>query len=615
MNVREKTPDKILVNVEFLKNAISESETEKNTLKEYENSKNMLIALGSALISCLLTLIPSWSKWGIGLKISISLISGSFFIGSLWFLIKLLQTKKVLKKLDYQDLNAHIIDEAKKKIRYTALLIISFQKSKTGEVTFMTEKQGNYLIHCDMDPYKKIEDQKENIINYLATTYNIPKKQIVSIDPLSNEPFFNIKPIHKEETQNGFVFFQIKIKKKAKQDLVNHKDVSWKTIAEMEGMPDLMGRNQDIVMALNEIKTKISDTFEDSYGPLHIIWNITKKCPYNCAFCATKDDSRPELNTVEKLQVLHHIFSAKEYISTLDFAGGDPMYDDGIRTVILNAINSLGEEHVSITTTGKGIQAIGNTAEEDISKLLSRCEITIDASHENLTSKSVQSIFSRKSPEYCNHNFSQIQMASDNLQNLIINIPLIDCTLSDEEVDNLLAKLLKLKQDFSEIHIEAQIIRLMPVGAFGDNDAYNNEYAKYNPLDLAKNLKTRIDNIGIPCRYHCSLRVLPKLGSCDARCNMLTKKLGIDCSGNVFACTWGAYLNMPNKEITQNPFYLGNLVSSNLKSILEGQKSKTPAYKRISREIANQGNKPYCEAISWYFTGNVSENNDPLAKE
>lgn len=614
MKVREKTPDKILVNVDLLKTAITENEVQKKANKEREKSINMLLALGGGLTSCLLTLIPSWAAWGNFLRVLISIISAAFLLSSLWFLIKLIQSTRMLKVYKKRDLNEYIIDEAKKRIRYTALLIISFQKAKTGEVTFMTEKQGNYLVHCDMEPYKAIGDQKESIINYLTTSYNIQKNQIVEVMPLSSEPFFSIKPVHNKETQNGFIFFQIKLKKKAKQDLTSHRKVSWKTIEEMEGIPELMGRNQDIVMALNEIKTKIVDTFEDTYGPTHVIWNITKMCPYNCAICATRDELRMELSTEEKLQVLNHIFSAKEYISTLDFAGGDPMYDRGIRTVIMQAINSLGEEHVSITTTGKGIQAIGNTAEEEISKLLSRCEITIDASHENLASGTQTSDFQRNSPEYCNHNFAQIQSISDSLQNLMINIPLLDDDLSDDEINNLIFKLSKLKQDYSEIHIETQIIRLMPVGAFGDNDIYTSKYVSYNPIELAKKIKARIEQIGIPCRYHCSLRILPKIGTCETRCNMLDRKIGIDCAGNVFACTWGAYLNMHGKDITQNPFYLGNLVSSSLKSILEGQGNKTSAYKRISREIANKTRKPYCEAVSWHFKSGVDENNDPLAK-
>ena len=614
MSVRDKTPDKILVNIDFLKSAVSESKTLNVTEKECENSRNMFLAFIGGLTSCLLTLIPSWNSWGIVLKIIIVPISVIFLLLSLWFLIKFIQSKKKLKGMQSRDIEDYIINESKEKIRYTALLVISYQKAKTGDVKFMTEKQGNYLIHCKMEPNKGIDDQKENIINYLTATYSIQKNEIIDAFPLSDELFFSIKPIHGVETQNGFVFFQIKLKKKAKQNLINHRDVAWKSIHEMEEMPELMGKNQDIVMALSENKTKISDSFEDSYGPMHIIWNITKKCPYNCAICATKDDSRQELSTEEKLQVLNHIFSAKDKIRTLDFAGGDPMYDSGIRTVVMQAINSLGDEHISVTTTGAGIQATQGISEEEISTLLKKCEVTIDASHENLAQASKTSTFSRNSPEYCNNNYQQIQHASENLQHLIINIPLLDDDLSDSEINNLISKLSKLKQDYSEIQVEAQIIRLMPVGAF-HNSFVISEYKNYQPINIAKKIKANVENIGIPCRYHCSLRVLPEIGVCDRRCNMLDKKIGIDCSGNVFACTWGAYLHTSsNNDIKQNPFYLGNLVSSSLRSILEGQNGRTSAYRRISRDISNQSHKTYCEYVSWFFKQASDENNDPLSK-
>ncbi len=464
-----------------------------------------------------------------------------------------------------------------------------------------------------MNPDKEVNEQQESIKNYLATSYNVPKNQITDIIPFSAEPFFTIKPIHGEVTQNGFVFFQIKLKKKAKQNLTNHCHVSWMTIQKMEGTPELMGRNQDIVMALNENQTKISDSFEDSNGPIHVIWNITKVCPYNCAICATHDDAREELSTEEKLQVLNHIFSAKDSISTLDFAGGDPMYSNGIRNVIMQAINSLGEEHVSITTTGKGIQATNDISEEERNKLLKRCEITIDASHENLSERDQSSTFSRQSSEYCSHNYSQIESTSENIRYLIINIPLIDDDLNDQEINTLIEKLAKLKHNYPEIQIEAQIIRLMPVGAF--SIVAKDQYKKYDPIKVGKKIKTCIERLRIPCRYHCSLRVLPEIGVCDNRCNMLERKIGIDCSGNVFACTWGAYLRLPNNSnISQNPFYLGNLVSNDLKSILSGHVSKTEPYKRISRDINNRTSRSYCEAVSWFLGNETDKNYDPLSR-
>lgn len=613
MKVKDALPEKLLVNTASLKAAISESNTQNRIKQDLENSKAFLLGLIGILASCLLTLIPSWSFWNVFLKVTISTATAIVALLICWFFSKYLQARKEVNITPFFELYERIVTEAKREIRYTALIVICYQKVKTGEVKFMTEKRGNYLIHCDIDLEMTIEEQKSTIINYLASTYSVPTNQVVDIFPLSQELFFSIKPIHNVETQNGFVFYQVKLKRRSKQRLLNHKDTTWKTIQEMEASPELMGKNQDIVFALNENKTKISDSFEDSYGPIHIIWNITKKCPYNCAICATKDDSREELNTDQKLQVFNHIFSIKEKIAMLDFAGGDPMIDSGIRTVVLQAIHSLGEEHVSVTTTGRGIQSMENMADEDVSMLLKKCEVTIDASHQNLLATEKEGKFPRKSPEYCSHNFTQIQNAAENIQHLMINIPLIDDDLSDVEIANLISKLKSLKDRYSEIAIEAQIIRLMPVGAFQNN--YDEKtYKEYQPLDAIHKVKKEIEKIGIACRYHCSLRVLPALGACDGRCGMLEKKVGIDCSGNVFACTWGAYLHLSSdQDVSENPFYLGNLLTSTLRDILDGKKS-TLAHKRLSTDIGNGVAKPYCEAISWFFSKIVGENHDPLSK-
>lgn len=615
MNIREKTPDKILVSTEALKIAVSNDKRQKETEVEFENSKNVFLALLGALVSCLLTLIPSWNSWGIVLKVTILGLSILFFLLTLWFGVKMLQSRKKLKNIQPKELSSYIIDEAKDNILYTALLVICYQHASSGEVKFMTEKNGNYLIHCKMASNKTAIGQKEDIINYLATSYNVQKNRVVDVIPLSDVPFFSIKPINGEIKQNGFIFFQVKLKKSLKQSLINHRNVLWKSIQEMEELPDLMGRNQDIVMALGENKTKIVDSFEDIYGPLHIIWNITSECPYHCAICATNDSSREELSIEDKLQVLDHILSVKRDISTLDFAGGDPMYKNEIRTVIKQAINALEEDQVSITTTGLGIQTTNAISEDTESRLLRKCEITIDASHENLAQSSQKSMFSRKVPEYCSHNYKQIRDVSESLQHLIINIPLLDDDLRDDEINNLIEMLQRLKEECSYIRMEAQIIRLMPVGAFSDYYKDIEKYKKYAPMDTAKKISKRINEIEISCRYHCSLRVLPGIGICEERCHMLERKIGIDCAGNVFACTWGAYLRLPdNCDVTQNPFYLGNLVSSSLKKILSGQGTKTSAYRRLSRDIRNNTKKPYCEAVSWFFQKVIDKNGDPLSE-
>lgn len=50
---------------------------------------------------------------------------------------------------------------------------------------------------------------------------------------------------------------------------------------------------------------------------------------------------------------------------------------------------------------------------------------------------------------------------------------------------------------------------------------------------------------------------------------MLHEKVGIDCSGNVFACAWGGYVDGYNKHnIFQNPFFMGNLSQKSLLEVL-----------------------------------------------
>lgn len=617
MSVKDTNPEKILVSTEFLKQATLDNTSLKDTQKETDNSKNIILTLLGGFLSSLLTLLSSWNSWSLAHRYVTITICLVYTILLIWFGVKHLQAKKKLSSMSVrnQDVGITIIEQAKDKIKYTALLIVCYQKAGTGEVTFMTEKPGNYLIHCEMTPDKSINEQNKSLINYLVQTYNIHKNTIKEIVPLSSEPFFSIKPIHGEVVQNGFVFFHIRLKKSAKQQLVNHRNVEWKTIQEMEAMPELMGRNQDIVMALNEYKIKFTDSFEDSYGPIHVIWNITQKCSYNCAICATKDVNRKELSTEDKLRVLNNLLSAKERISTLDFAGGDPMCDSGIRTIIMNAVISLGEEHISVTTTGKGIQAIMTSSEEEMARLLYKCEITIDASHDNLANKEKNSAFARRSPDYNSHNFNQIKNIPESVQKLIINIPILDDDLSDDEIDALRNKVYQIKQSNPDILVEAQIIRLMPVGAFLENYSPL-EYANYYPISIAKKIMARIKQLDVTCRYHCSLRVLSDVDGSDPHCNMLERKIGVDCNGNVFACTWGAYLHIPDEQdIASNPFYLGNLVSTNLRSILEGQ-GKTQAYNRIMKDVSNRRKKPYCEAVSWVFCDkDIGSNHDPLSNK
>ena len=104
MKVREKTPDRILVNTAFLQTAISDNLTQTKTVKEHENNKNMLLALLGGLTSCVLTLSSSWNSLGILLIIVFIIISAAYLAGSLWFLNKLIHSVQLLKTHKKRDL-------------------------------------------------------------------------------------------------------------------------------------------------------------------------------------------------------------------------------------------------------------------------------------------------------------------------------------------------------------------------------------------------------------------------------------------------------------------------------------------------------------------------------
>ena len=151
----------------------------------------------------------------------------------------------------------------------------------------------------------------------------------------------------------------------------------------------------------------------------------------------------------------------------------------------------------------------------------------------------------------------------------------------------------------------------MPVGRLGVN-IDKNLYKEYNPIETVKLIIEKVKSLDITCKPHCSLRILPQLSSCvkTNHCEMLERKIGIDCAGNVYACAWGAYL--PNCSPTDNPFYLGNLTKTSLIKILDGG-GKLTKYSTIINEIESQNYHNYCSVVSYYINKTPYENYDPLS--
>jgi len=323
---------------------------------------------------------------------------------------------------------------------------------------------------------------------------------------------------------------------------------------------------------------------------LKIIWNVTNKCGYDCKICATYSD-RDELNLDKKNEVLNSILSiGVQSISKIDFAGGDPLFEIGSIQTIHNAINILGKNKISVTTTGKGINNIIKLG-EDLSKLLYNCEITIDYL-DNIPN------YIRNDNSYIVTNKNILKYIINNITNLTINVPILNPKMNNDNI----YKLVDAIEEINATNISVNLIRLMNVGRMNFHTystLYSPEHFVKVFIEYAKN--THIKNVHIQCALRGKI--------CGTQCNMLNDKIGIDCSGNVFACAWGAYIkDFDKKNIHENPFYIGNLLEKTLLEILEDKRT-TLLKQSIKNNPTNQC-RVYCYENS--DNCNIFNNIDPL---
>lgn len=614
MTIGDKTPDFLLLHKDFIKRAGDADKQTKGLSAKKERCGDHILAILLGGIPSIFSLVVSYDSLAPWARIAYGIFIAVFSILLIVRIRDSIDFRRRLKSLAQKDISDVIIDEAKTKIHYTAILVIAFQE-KGGGFRILTSKDNYFLAHCPMQPTLTAAQQRDAIINYLQTEYPLEKGDILDAIPMAEEPTFSIKPVHNSLDSHAFIVFSIRLKKRAKSKLINMPGSKWMTIPEMREHPMAMGTNRDVIDMVDRLSPYLNDSFYDNIGPLHIIWNITCSCDYNCAICATRDPKRAELSTADKHKVLNSISTAKSKISILDFAGGDPCCSEDSIGVVESAINILNPDRVSVTTTGKGLSKISNTPRL---KTLTQCEITIDASHESLSQDAKSGIFSRLQESYSTTNIEMVYSLPEHLRRLVINIPILDDDLSDSEINALVRKISEIKSRNPEITLETQLLRLMPVGAFASTHKKGDYLKHYDPIELAKKIKQSIDAIGIPCRYHCSLRILPKLGDCSEKCTMLSRKLGIDCAGNVFACAWGGYVMMDegsDADIKENPFYLGNLLETDLSAIVEDNDlPKTKQYLSINKSIHTTGGRSYCGVISYYGGNGLSEDCDPLSK-
>lgn len=605
MKLEEYAPNELLLTPDAIKNVAGNYSKQKEEKFKLVKDIEVIVTLMVNLLLDTFTLIVSFSQMEVWQKIIVILIIIGLGIYWLVLLVRIIynavkhRNNKTSNTLDFM-----LIEKAKNNLRYTAIIRIVYKNK--NKVYYLTGSD-YFLPHSNMDKTKEISEQRENIIQCLQD-FNISEKDILEIKPVDNEVHFSIKPIHDNLQMNAFVFYDVSIKIQSRSKLISENSKrKWLTIDEMKSKPEALSSNKDVINLL-EALPKPNESFSNVLGDIRIIWNITSKCPYNCAICATYDKNRTELSANDKLKVLNNICTAKDSIKSIDFAGGDPLHFDESINIIRAAIQQLGEDRVSVTTTGK---SINETMTEKFTGMIKRCEITIDAAHSNLLERTVApnlSSVSRNENDYCQQNISQVNTLLEYAESLTINVPIINDDLSDTEISKLTNMIFDIKEHNPNVDIDVTLLRLMPVGKMRQKLKEKN-YSNYNPINVVNKIKKELEAMKIPYKLHCSLRALSVFEN-EACCNMLERKIGIDCAGNVFACAWGGYVN---DKVSNNPFYLGNLTQVSLHKILIGE-SKTQQYRDILSEINIDKKRKFCSVVSYCVGGKAFENKDPLAK-
>ncbi len=270
---------------------------------------------------------------------------------------------------------------------------------------------------------------------------------------------------------------------------------------------------------------------------LRVVWNLTNKCPFQCAICAASANKR-EVKDVDKFKILDSLLSVNAI--HIDFSGGDPLFDRGDYEIIRKASMQISPNFISVSSTGF---SLANYSDPELMEISNSYDLTYDfpVLYNHLDKRDVR---------YNYFNLEQGYRIKSLGLSLNIFIPLQD--MDDIIIQQLANDLCILNPD------SISLMRLMPVGECSFSSVTFDEVKMYN-----KFVSFLSDYKGI-IKPTCSLRT--KLGI-EKGCNMFSEKYGVDHLGNLFSCIWASDIGVEN-----NPFYVGNLLNSSFSNILKSSK-------------------------------------------
>lgn len=562
----QELPQRILVNRNDIQ-SICERHIKKSSFNDYRG-----IVLGG-IIS--LTGNVVFSASDIKYKIPCALTSVLCLIGIIWIVVNNLKNKRK------QDLLDEIYETVIENGDYTGIFIISQVRidptNKNRDVTVMTVPHGGEIFlpfiknlenyeHDGKLDYKEVKEAFAQNIRINSTA--------IKIKPVDSFEEIKRTSMDSPEKMIRYAVFAVEINNILRQKI--EETFTWRNISELLTDPRSVECNSLVISRVSTFLSKhqVNSFTEDitEQRPLKIIWNITNECGYNCQICASNTNVK-ELTNDNKSRALLSILSiGLDNIRQLNFSGGDPLLSNTNRDMIKYAQNVLGKDKVIVTTTGIGIESL--ISENGPIDLLHSCEITIDDSV-------VVASNPRGEPDYANKNYLTVGINANAIMFLQVDVPIIRPDMNESDIRSLVRKI----HEIPVTNKQCNLMRLMPVGLLKDH--YPD---KYDPSHFIAVFKEEAKKVGLNVHMHCALP--------DRKCNMYEEKIGIDCAGNVFACTWAGYVVA---DINENPFYMGNVYEQNLRDILKSERS-IRVRQRVCRET------DHCKIFCY------REKEDPIAE-
>ena len=358
---------------------------------------------------------------------------------------------------------------------------------------------------------------------------------------------------------------------------------------------------------------------------LHIIWNITRICPWCCSICcvdavhvsrrsrgvlvrshglarlrvlpgeggrgiydtaaAYVQQEGWELDIGKKLAVVDHIATCRRPIE-LDFSGGDPLVVADNLEVMRHAAEVLGRDSISVTTTGAGLR-LREPAE--IARLVSQVEFTYDAPAAELD---------HRPSGYNRGNLACVERLAGLGVRLKVLVPITRSLLSADAVERL----------YKALHDAGVgvllLMRLFPVGRGAhatDLIPSAEEYRRV--IQTFRDVERAVR--GPRVRLQCALRGLEAPGGVNP-CDMGRDSVAITADGILLLSAWA----MGEEGRPLGPeWVVGSIADEPLASLMSRAQVDT---------LARRGdeNSGHCKIFSWLHGGRTPEamftKTDPL---